>query len=194
EAVVVRLAGADRDRRERGCLEVVVLKREPQRTLAPPNGFVSTGIPRRDEAEVGVRRSQLATRRPSLEQRDPLPSGALGLGCAAGTLEELGQDAKYVTLLHRVAVDAMALRGGLDGGDAFVVLVGHIAGSRLPLEQVGSLGWAQALAEPKRPGLLGGGFAVRSDRRGTVAGFGREPKHGLTVARTLGVVREPREV
>ena len=52
----------------------------------------------------------------------------------------------------------------------------------------------EAVGEPERPRVLGGGLAMRPDRSCAHGGLGREAQHRLGVAGRLGVVGKAREI
>ena len=75
-----------------------------------------------------------------------------------------------------------------------LVLRGHVALVRVQPQELGAFRGRQAAGEPQRARVLGGGLAVRADRRCAGSGRRRELEHRVGVARRLCVMREPREV
>jgi len=129
-----------------------------------------------------------------LEQLDGLPHVPLGFGRAAGTPEDHRQPAKRVAFPEPVAQLPVHLQRVLDRLDRLVGLIRQVALVRAPLQEL-RLGLdAEPVRESKRSRVLGGGFPMRAERSGAVAGGGRVPEDGINLLRGVGVVGEPRKI
>ena len=82
----------------------------------------------------------------------------------------------------------------LDRLDRLVVLVGDVAFPGAALEELGSFGQRQPVAEAGSARVLGRRLSVRAGRDGLLGGDGREHEHSLGVAGRLGGMCQTREI
>ena len=191
---VVAAARGDRQLRKERELSVAEALRQHEPARAPREPLVR---PRRrggEEAEVGIRRPELAARRQGLEQSPRVPAGTIRFGDAAGTPEELREPAKRIAFTELVAHLATAFDGFFESCDALVVLVGDQALAGAPLEEVGAFRGGQAIAEAQRAGVLGCGLAVSAQGGRVLGRRDGEAQNGGGVARLLRMVCEPRRI
>jgi hypothetical protein len=162
---------------------------ELDRTRAPgerPLGVLGVHVPGRHQ-RVGS--GELATRRQPLEHVDRLPRGVIRLAVLPGAVQASGERAKRVGLLATVAERPIALQRGADVGDRVLGERRHVALLRAAFEQLAALAQIEAVREPKRSRVLGGGLTVRAKRGRPLARRGCELEYPRSIVGRLGVMR-----
>jgi hypothetical protein len=146
----------------------------------------------RDRREGRVGQCELVAGGEGLEQLDRLLADPGGVGRVTSVQVHEREPAERVALAQPIAEPAVGRDRLLGRRLGLLVLRRHVALVRAPLAQLGvELGRAR-IAEAKRSPVLGGGLAMGAHRRGVGGGGGGVPEYGLRVARSLGVVRQPR--
>ena len=131
---------------------------------SPLGPFGDSASPMQLNASTRIRLRELTSRRKRFEQAHRLARPALRFLGPARAPEEVRKAAQHVTLTQPVPLGSVDLERMLERGDAFVVLVGQVAGVGLTLEERRALARRERVGEAKRPGVLRGRLPVRADR------------------------------
>src|SRR6266511_1238981 len=99
-----------------------------------------------------------------------------------------------LALFERVAHRPAALECLLEGRDSLVVLIGDVTLSGATLEQLRALSRREPIGESKRPRILRGRLAVRTERRRAGGRCRCEANHRAPVAGRVCVMRKPGKI
>ena len=143
------------------------------------------------QGELAVCPRELTPWREALEERYRLSGRLARLGHPADEKEQTRKRPERVSLLVGVPKPPVPVERLLPRLDRLVELPGHVALVRAATEKLGAHRRWLAVGEPERARVLGGGLAMGAERGGPFGGCRGELEHSASVARRLGVMREP---
>jgi hypothetical protein len=148
----------------------------------------------RSDACVAYAIGELGTGSQGLEHGERLLNGLTGLHGVSGTPQDVGEPAKRVAFLTRVAEITEARDRTPERIERFVCLVGEVALVRPPLQQFREFTLRQRVGVLERPSILGSRLTVGAQGGCAFGSGGGITQNSWAVSGGVGVMREPFDI